>query len=99
FPFWPYIRLMIVCWLVIPDFSGASDVYKHLICSGLSLYPQIVINWFNKRSESSFKRQKFVAEVERFVKENGAEALEKLIASKVEEIKAVSCIEKEVVGK
>ncbi|KAL5563818.1 hypothetical protein UlMin_033565 [Ulmus minor] len=82
FPFWPYIRLMIVCWLVISDFGGASYVYKHLICSGLSLYPQIVINWFNKRSESSFKRLKLVAEVVRFLMENGAEALEKLIASK-----------------
>ncbi|KAL5563807.1 hypothetical protein UlMin_033554 [Ulmus minor] len=83
FPFWPYIRLVIVCWLVIPDFDGASYVYKYLICSGLSLDLQIVINWFNKRMESSFKRQKLVAEVERFVKENGTEALEKLIASKV----------------
>ncbi|KAL5563808.1 hypothetical protein UlMin_033555 [Ulmus minor] len=103
FPFWPYIRLVIVCWLVIPNFDGASYVYKYLICSGLSLDLQIVINWFNKRMESSFKRQKLVAEVERFVKENGTEALEKLIASKpggmknlkVDEIKAVSCIEKE----
>ncbi|KAL5563819.1 hypothetical protein UlMin_033566 [Ulmus minor] len=80
FPFWPYIRLMIVCWLVIPDFDGASYIYKHLICSDLSLDPQIVINWFNKRMESSFKRQKLAAEMERFVKENGAEALEKLVA-------------------
>ncbi|KAL5563813.1 hypothetical protein UlMin_033560 [Ulmus minor] len=107
FPFWPYLRLMIVCWLVIPDFDGASYVYKHLIRSVLSLEPQIVINWFNKRMESSFKRQKLLAEVERFVKENGTEALEKLIASKpggtknlkVEDIKAVSCIEKEAVDK
>ncbi|KAL5563820.1 hypothetical protein UlMin_033567 [Ulmus minor] len=79
FPFWPYLRLMIVCWLLIPDFGGASYVYKHLICSGLSLDPQILINWFNKRMESSFKRQKLAAEMERFVKEVGAEALEKLV--------------------
>ncbi|KAL5563814.1 hypothetical protein UlMin_033561 [Ulmus minor] len=102
FPFWPYIRLMIVCWLVIPDFDGASYVYKHLICSGLSFDPQIVINWFNKRSESSFDRKKLVSEMERFVKEDGAEALEKLLAElsltrflNIDEIKAVDKVNQE----
>ncbi|KAL5562712.1 hypothetical protein UlMin_032459 [Ulmus minor] len=107
FSFWPYIRVLIVCLLVIPYFDGASYVYKHLLCYCLSLDPQIVINWFHKWMESSFKRQKLLAEVERFVKENGTEALEKLIASKsdgtnnveVEEIKAVSSIENKLVNK
>ncbi|KAL5562719.1 hypothetical protein UlMin_032466 [Ulmus minor] len=107
FSFWPYIRLMIVCLLVIPYFDGASYLYKHLFCYCLSLDPKIVINWFNKWMESLFKREKLPAEVERFLKENGTEALEKLIASKSvgtnnledEEIKAVSSIENKLVNK
>ncbi|KAL5562715.1 hypothetical protein UlMin_032462 [Ulmus minor] len=107
FSFWPYIRLMIVCLLVIPYFDGASYVYKHLFCYCLSLDSQIVINWFNKWMESLFKREKLLAEVASFVKENGTEALEKLITSKsdgtnsfeAEEIKAVSSIEFKLVNK
>ncbi|KAL5562714.1 hypothetical protein UlMin_032461 [Ulmus minor] len=107
FSFWPYIRLMIVCLLVIPYFDGASYVYKHLFCYCLSLDSQIVINWFNKWMESLFKREKLPAEVASFVKENGTEALEKLITSKsngtsnfeAEEIKAVSSIEFKLVNK
>ncbi|KAL6269864.1 hypothetical protein ACE6H2_026775 [Prunus campanulata] len=99
---WPYIRLMIVFWLVIPHFDGAFYVYKHLICPCLSMDLQIVINWFNNRKKSSFNRDNFLAEVERYVKENGPEALEKIVASKSErtksnpdakELKAVSSLE------
>ncbi|BBH09239.1 HVA22 homologue A [Prunus dulcis] len=101
-PLWPYIRLMIVFCMVIPHFDGAFYVYKHLICPCLSMDLQIVINWFNKRKKSSFNRDNFLAEVERYVKENGTEALEKIVASKSErtksnpddkELKAVSSLE------
>lgn len=81
---WQYIRVMIVYWLVIPHFDGAVFVYKHLICPRLTMDPQIVINWFNKRrNESSCIRESFLAELERYVQENGPEALERIVACKV----------------
>ncbi|ONH90747.1 hypothetical protein PRUPE_8G072600 [Prunus persica] len=75
---------MIVYWLVIPHFDGAVYVYKHLICPCLTMDPQIVINWFNKRrNEPSCIRESFLAELERYVQENGPEALERIVACKV----------------
>ena len=80
---WPYMRLMIVCWLVIPYFDGAFYIYKHLIRPCLSVDPQIVINWISKWKESSYVKDNLLTEMERYVKENGPEALEKILASKV----------------
>nr|XP_043606937.1 HVA22-like protein a [Erigeron canadensis] len=30
-PFWSYLKLVITCWLVIPQFSGATYVYQHYV--------------------------------------------------------------------
>ncbi|KAH7517645.1 hypothetical protein FEM48_Zijuj09G0086600 [Ziziphus jujuba var. spinosa] len=79
---WPYIRLMIVCWLVTPYFDGAFYVYKNLIRPCLSMDLQNVINWLNKRMESLYAKDNFLIEMEKFIKENGPEALEKIIACK-----------------
>ncbi|XP_021816828.1 uncharacterized protein LOC110759105 [Prunus avium] len=106
-PLWPFFRLIIVFWLVIPHFGGAFYVYKHLICPCLSTDLQIVVNWFNKRKKSSFNTDNVFTEVERYAHEKGPEALEKVVASKSErtksnpdakEFKAVSSLEnKEVI--
>ncbi|XP_015892232.2 uncharacterized protein LOC107426542 isoform X2 [Ziziphus jujuba] len=79
---WPYIRLMIVCWLVTPYFDGAFYVYENLIRPCLSMDLQNVINWFNKRMESLYAKDNFLTELEKFIKENEPEALEKIIAGK-----------------
>ncbi|KAK9942950.1 hypothetical protein M0R45_008590 [Rubus argutus] len=81
FPLWLHIRLLIVFWLVIPHFDGAFYVYKHLICPCLSMDLQNVITWFNNQKES-FMRENFLSEVESYVKDNGPEALEKIVAGK-----------------
>ncbi|CAB4320268.1 unnamed protein product [Prunus armeniaca] len=106
-PLWPYFRLIIVFWLVIPHFGGAFNVYKHLICPCLSTHLQIVVNWFNKRKKSSFNSDNVFTEVERYAQEKGPEALEKVVASKSErtksnpdekEFKAVSSLESKEVS-
>ncbi|KAH0978293.1 hypothetical protein GBA52_028012 [Prunus armeniaca] len=84
-PLWHYIRIMVAFWLVIPHFDGAFYVYKHLICPCLTMDPQSVTTWFNKwRKESLFVSKDVHAEVERYVKENVPEALERTIACKAE---------------
>ncbi|XP_015892226.3 uncharacterized protein LOC107426540 isoform X1 [Ziziphus jujuba] len=93
---WQYIRLMIVCWLVVPYFDGAFYVYKNLIHPCLSMDLQNVINWFNKRMESLYAKDNFLTEMEKYINENGPEALEKIIARKnldVKDIKAAPSTE------
>ena len=81
--FWPRIKLMIVCWLVVPQFDGAIYVYNHFIHPCLSMNPLVVIDEFNKWKEFLFKRENFLAQAERYINKNGPEALEELIATKV----------------
>ncbi|CAK9165166.1 unnamed protein product [Ilex paraguariensis] len=106
-PFLPQIKLLFVCWLVIPRFDGAYYVYKSLVHLCLSVDRQSVVKWLNKpKDDVSLKPETFLAVAETYVQKNGTEALEKLIASKskdsnsnliVEEIKsAANAKEKEV---
>eukprot|EP00261_Vitis_vinifera_P016337 XP_010645197.1 PREDICTED: uncharacterized protein LOC100853636 [Vitis vinifera] len=87
-PFWPYIKLMIICWLVIPHFDGSHYVYQNLVCPCLSMDTQVVMNWrFNESKKLFHSRENFLVVADRYIKENGAEALAKLIASKLKSTK------------
>jgi len=81
FQLWPYTKLMIIFWLIIPDFGRASYVYNKL---SRSLKPHIV-KWGlnNSWKKWFFEKDNFLMHAEIYMKENGTEALEKLIASKV----------------
>ncbi|KAF9675727.1 hypothetical protein SADUNF_Sadunf09G0062900 [Salix dunnii] len=79
--FWPYIKLMIVGYLVLPYFHGSLYVYKHLVHPCLSMGPRIITCKFNKLEELLFKKDDFLVELKRYMKENGSDALEDLIAS------------------
>ncbi|KAF5943673.1 hypothetical protein HYC85_017750 [Camellia sinensis] len=79
-PFWPYMKLMAICWLGIPNFKGACYVYECLIHSCLSVNLQGVIKRFVKHKDDlPLNAESFLAVAERYVKENGSEELEKLI--------------------
>ncbi|GLT55148.1 hypothetical protein SLA2020_282950 [Shorea laevis] len=104
--FWPHIKLMIICWLVIPYFNGAFYVYNRLVRPCLLLSPQVIVDEFNKWMVFLCKRDHFLAEAERYIKGNVPEALEKLIDKEfktktpnvdVEDIKAIAAIEKKEV--
>jgi len=81
--FWPHIKLMIICLLVIPYFDGSFYVYNHLVRPCLFINPQVIVDKFKKWMVLLHKRDHFLAEAERYIKENGLEALEKLIANEV----------------
>ncbi|XP_028081166.1 uncharacterized abhydrolase domain-containing protein DDB_G0269086-like isoform X10 [Camellia sinensis] len=79
-PFWPYMKLMAICWLGIPNFKGACYVYECLIHSCLSVNLQGVIKRFVKHKDDlPLNAESFLAVAERYVKENRSEELEKLI--------------------
>lgn len=80
FQLWSCTKLMIIFWLIIPDFGRASYVYNKL---SRSLKPHIVTWGLNNSWKKwFFEKDNFLMHAERYMKENGTEALEKLIASK-----------------
>lgn len=81
---WPFIKIVAVCWLVIPYFNGASIAYNNIVRPCLSMQlSRIIVDMLNKKQHLSLTRESFLEEAERYVKENGTKALEKLISSKV----------------
>ncbi|KAL2254485.1 UNVERIFIED_CONTAM: HVA22-like protein c [Sesamum indicum] len=95
-PFWSSLKLIATFWLVVPRFRGACHAYRRLISLCLlvdvhsvidrwSVDLQAVINRFYKAKEEKLRKtEAFEDVVEKYIKENGAEALEKLIASKIQ---------------
>lgn len=81
-PFWPYMKLTLVGWLMIPRFDGALYVYDNFVHPCLYVDMQTIINWFRKQQEF-FLNDNFLAEADKYVKANGPEALEKLIPTEV----------------
>ncbi|CAJ2678209.1 unnamed protein product [Trifolium pratense] len=81
FQLWMYIKLVFIIWLTTPDFGRASYVYNNLI---RSMKLQIVTWRLNNNywRKWFFDKDNFLMHAERYMKENGTEALEKLIASK-----------------
>ncbi|KAL5054497.1 hypothetical protein RYX36_035179 [Vicia faba] len=86
FHLWQYINLMIVFWLVTPDFGRASYVCNNLI---RSTKPQMVTCW----RKCFVERDNFLMHAEEYVKENGTEALEKLITSKSSLIRELDLVQ------
>ncbi|GLU08067.1 hypothetical protein SLE2022_249960 [Rubroshorea leprosula] len=74
---WPYVKLLMVCWLMIPRFDGAFHVYNNFIHPCLYVDLQTIIK------DLFAKRENFLKEAEKRVKAYGFdfEALEKLISS------------------
>ena len=82
-PYCTYIRLMIVCWLVIPYFDGAFYVYKNLIRPFLAIKPRILINWSDEPKESPFVSEQIRAKMETSAREKRPEARKQLLSSDV----------------
>ncbi|XP_074331746.1 uncharacterized protein LOC141668671 isoform X2 [Apium graveolens] len=82
-PVWPYVKILAICWLVMPGFNGASIAYNNIVRPCLSMQPpQILVDMVNKKQYVPLTRESFLEEAEKYVKENGTEGLERLFASK-----------------
>jgi len=73
-PFWPYLKLIATCWLVLPVFNGAAYVYENFVRQML-LNPnarfspgQRIMNAMSPSTKNS---------VERFVHQYGPDALDR----------------------
>ncbi|XP_002974595.2 HVA22-like protein e [Selaginella moellendorffii] len=75
FPLWYPVKLALLCWLVLPQFKGASFVYNQLVrkyvVNNSGAIKEKVGDVLDPQTRSS---------VERFIHENGLDALDKLLA-------------------
>lgn len=78
-PIWPYAKLILTCWLVLPYFTGAAYVYEHYVRPFLA-NPQTINIWYVPRKKDVFTKQDdIITAAEKYIKENGTEAFENLI--------------------
>eukprot|EP01018_Ginkgo_biloba_P039065 Gb_05305 [translate_table: standard] len=87
-PFWPYVKLITICWLVLPIFNGAAYVYENFVRQCL-LNPSL----FDKRFGTGQKRVQQMmspglrSSVERYIGEHGQDAFERVIRNAEREAK------------
>ena len=78
-PIWPYAKLILTCWLVLPYFTGAAYVYEHYVRPFLA-NPQTINIWYVPRKKDVFtKPDDIITAAEKYIQENGTEAFENLI--------------------
>ncbi|CAH2066418.1 unnamed protein product [Thlaspi arvense] len=90
FPIWPFLKLIGICWLVLPQFNGAEHVYRHFIrpfymnpqraSTNIWYVPQKKFNFFPKRDEDDI-----LTAAEKYMEQHGTEAFERMI------VRFVSC--------
>ncbi|KAF6149149.1 hypothetical protein GIB67_026005 [Kingdonia uniflora] len=80
-PFWPYLKLVTTCWLVLPYFSGASYVYQHFAKPCVFLKLQQFRAWFIPSNENYIlSSYDFLLAAKQYIEHSGIETLEKYIS-------------------
>nr|POE68296.1 hva22-like protein c [Quercus suber] len=81
FPIWPYAKLILSCWLVLPHFNGAAHVYRNFI-RPFYRDPTTCQIWYVPRKKNVFRKPDDVlTAAENYIQEHGTEAFEMLIAT------------------
>ncbi|TKY73396.1 HVA22 protein a [Spatholobus suberectus] len=79
-PIWPYAKLILTCWLVIPYFSGAAFVYEHYV-RPFFVNPQNINIWYvPSKKDSMGKPEDILTAAEKYIEEHGTEAFENMIS-------------------
>ncbi|XP_021890589.1 HVA22-like protein c [Carica papaya] len=79
FPIWPYAKLIVSCWLVLPHFNGAAHVYRRFI-RPVYINPQASQIWYVPRKKNIFsKPDDILTAAEKYIEEHGTEEFERLI--------------------
>ena len=76
FQYWHYMKLMMVAFLVMPNFGRSAYVYNHFIKSCIYMNPQAVISRFRSWKNIVGKKEDFKIQAEKYIAQNGTEALE-----------------------
>ncbi|KAM0829227.1 hypothetical protein ACQ4PT_067005 [Festuca glaucescens] len=77
-PFWSSMKLIFISWLVLPYFSGAAYVYQKYV-RPVFVKNQMVNIWYVPQKKGLFgKSDDFLTALNKYIEENGPEALKKL---------------------
>jgi receptor expression-enhancing protein 5/6 len=87
-PIWPYAKLILSCWLVLPHFNGAAHVYRHYLrpfymnpqLPKMPQMPGTSQMWYVPRKNIFSKQDDVLTAAERYMQEHGTEAFERLIS-------------------
>ncbi|KAG2600429.1 HVA22-like protein f [Panicum virgatum] len=88
FPLWPYMKLLLCCWLVLPIFNGAAYIYEAHVRRYFKI-GNYVNPYYNERQRRVLQMMSLDARksVERFIETHGPDALDKIIRAAEEEAK------------
>ncbi|KAG7013151.1 HVA22-like protein c, partial [Cucurbita argyrosperma subsp. argyrosperma] len=77
---WPYVKLIIMSWLVLPHFNGAAHVYKNFI-RPYYMNPQTSTLWYipQKTKEIFSAPDDVLTAAEKYMEQHGTEAFERLM--------------------
>ncbi|XP_031405124.1 HVA22-like protein a [Punica granatum] len=78
-PIWPYAKLILTCWLVIPYFKGAAFVYDHFLRS-IFVNPQNINIWYVPRKNDVLNEPTdIISAAEKYIQEHGTREFENLV--------------------
>lgn len=78
-PIWPYAKLVLLCWLSMPCFSGASYVYEHYL-RPLMVNQQRVNLWYvPKGKDPSNQRDDIITAAEKYIQQHGSGELQYML--------------------
>ncbi|XP_076932223.1 HVA22-like protein a [Bidens hawaiensis] len=86
-PFWPYAKLIVTCWLVMPYFSGAAYVYEQYVRPFYNGKQTINI-WYVPRKKDVFsKPDDILTAAEKYIQEHGPDAFQEIIQRSDREVR------------
>ncbi|KAL9226231.1 hypothetical protein vseg_002066 [Gypsophila vaccaria] len=91
FPIWSYAKLFFTCWLVLPQFNGATHIYQSFIRPFYINPPQLMTTspmWYVPKQNPFRKQDDVLSAAERYIQLNGPEAFERLLRKADREGKA-----------
>ncbi|KAK1435804.1 hypothetical protein QVD17_01573 [Tagetes erecta] len=85
-PYWSYAKLILTCWLVIPQFSGAAYVYQHYIRPFYVGNRTINVFYVPSKKDTHFRtptQDDILISAEKYVHETGPDSFQETIQPSV----------------
>lgn len=80
FPLWPYMKLVVCLWLVLPTFNGAAYVYENYVRKYIKIGAH-VSSTYSEEQRRVLQMMTLDARksVERYIEKHGPDAFERII--------------------